>query len=109
MALYGSLQNRLLERETQTIPEIGMGATELGYSDRRPYTIIEILSSNKVVVQEDNWESSDNVDMSNNWKYSPDPEGNTLTLIKTKKGWKVLKGSTYFRLNHREYYYDYSF
>ena len=109
MTLYGSFQNRIMERDTETVPEIGMGATELCYTDRYPYTVVKILSKSRIVVQADNYEPADNEPMSNNWKYSPNPEGTLKTLIKTKKGWKVLKGSTYFRLNMRQHYYDYSF
>ena len=107
--MYGSLQNRIMERDTETVPEIGMGATELCYTDRYPYTIIEILAKNKIKVQEDNYESTDNEPMSNNWKYTPNTEGKIETLIKTKKGWKRLGGITYFRLGVREHHYDYSF
>ena len=109
MTLYGSLQNRLRENGTEIVPEVGMGATELLYTDRNPYTVTEVLSKSRILVQEDNYESADNVPMSNNWKFSPNPDGNIETLVKTKKGWKVLKGSTYFRLGSRDKYYDYSF
>lgn len=109
MATYGSLQNRLLERDTETVPEIGMGATELCYSDRYPYTVVEILAKNKIKVQEDSYEPADAEPMSNNWKCFPNPEGRIETLIKTRKGWKRLGGSTYFRLGIRQKYFDYSF
>lgn len=105
----GSFLNRLLERDTETIPEIGMGATELCYSDREPYTVIEIIAKNKIKVQADNYEPADKELMSNNWICTPNPEGKIETLIKTKKGWKRLGGCTYFRLGIRERYYDYSF
>lgn len=39
---YGSLQNRISERSFCTVPEKGMGATELLYSDRHAYTILEV-------------------------------------------------------------------
>ena len=43
MKLEGSLQNRMMEGST-TNKEIvvGMGATELLYTDRNPYTVIEV-------------------------------------------------------------------
>lgn len=109
MNLHGSFQNRLLERDVETIPEIGMGATELLYSDRYPYTIVEILAKNKIVVQEDTMEHADTTPLSNRWTCIKNPEGLKKTLVKTKKGWKVLHGSTYFRLGVRDPHYDYSF
>lgn len=107
--MKGSLQNRILERDTEIIPEIGMGATELCYTDRYPYTVVEIIAGNKIKVQADSYEPADLNMMSNNWEYSPNPKGKIETLIKTRKGWKRLGGCTYFKLGVREYYYDYSF
>ncbi len=34
-------------------PEIGMGVTEICYSDRHAYTIIEVITDKKIVVQQD--------------------------------------------------------
>jgi hypothetical protein len=42
MKLYGSLDNRLAENTLQPIPEVGMGATEMLYSDRHAYTILKV-------------------------------------------------------------------
>ena len=47
--IYGSLDNRMLERTFQKVPEVGMGATMTMYSDRHAYTILEI-SKNTVTV-----------------------------------------------------------
>lgn len=108
-ALYGSLQNRLMERADDTKPEIGMGATKLSYTDRDPYTIIEVISPCKIKVQEDKAESIGKEYYSQEWKITPNPEGRTEILIKTKKGWKIPKSCTYFRIGMRQKYFDYSF
>lgn len=34
------------------MPEVGMGATEILYSDRRAKTIVEVITPNKIVVKE---------------------------------------------------------
>lgn len=34
-------------------PEVGMGATKLWYSDRTPFTVIEVKSPKRIVVQMD--------------------------------------------------------
>ena len=108
-ALHGSFQNRMMEGKQEIIPEVGMGATELGYSDRNPYTIVEIISKNKIVVQADDAENVGEVCYDQNWKITPNPNGHKKTLIQTKKGWKVFKGCTRFIIGHREKYYDYEF
>lgn len=108
-ALHGSFQNRMMEGKQDITPEIGMGATKLSYSDRDPYTIIEIISKNKIVVQEDDAENIGEVCYDQNWRITPNPKGHKITLINTKKGWKVLGGCTRFIIGHREKYYDYEF
>ena len=109
MKFYGNLTNRLMEGKQDIIPEIGMGATELCYSDRNPYTIIEIINPNKIIVQEDDAVNVGKVCYDQDWKITPNPNGQKFTLINTKKGWKVLKGETRFIIGKRDKYYDYEF
>ena len=109
MKWYGNLTNRIMEGKQDIVPEIGMGATKLSYSDRDPYTIVEILSKSRIVVQADRAENVGEVCYDQNWKITPDPNGHKLTLINTKNGWKVLKGCTRFIIGHREKYFDYEF
>ena len=105
MKFYGSLNNRLLEYENQIVPEVGMGATELMWSDRYPYTIIKVLGKARIMVQEDKY-----VELPNgNEVFERDPEGEIKTLVKTTRGWKIRGQKTYFRLNMRSYYIDPSF
>ena len=108
MKLYGNLNNRLLEGKQDIVVKVGMGATELSYSDRNPYTVIEVISKNKIRVQEDKAEHVGEP-YTQNWKITPDKNGQVKTLINTKKGWKVLKGSTRFILGMRDKYFDYEF
>ena len=49
MEFYGSFENRLLENTVQPVPVVGMGATQVLYSDLNAYTIVEV--SDKLV----NW------------------------------------------------------
>lgn len=105
MKLYGSFQNRLMEGAQEIVPEIGMGATELMWSDRYPYTVVEIVSKNRIKVQEDIYTMQSNGD----YEFKSNFDGVIKTLIKTSHGWKVLKGSTYFRLGIRDVYIDPSF
>lgn len=112
----GSLHNRLMEGGKQIDPEVGMGATEIMYTDRNPYTIIEVNEKKTViVVQQDNAKRSDSNGMSEtqSYEYSPNLEARkrVLTLRKTgqwiEKG-ESLKGSKYL-IGHREKYHDFSF
>ena len=41
---YGSLNNRIAENMEMPAPKIGMGVTQLLYSDRHPFEVIEILN-----------------------------------------------------------------
>ena len=109
MEMYGNLTNRLMEGKQDIVPEIGMGATKLSWSDRDPYTIVEIISKNKIVVQADEAENIGDVCYDQQWKITPNPNGHKTTLIQTKKGWKVLGGCTRFIIGRREKYFDYEF
>src|SRR5690606_11035234 len=112
----GSLDNRLMDGAKQKTPEVGMGATEILYTDRHPYTIIEVNEKKtRIVVQQDNAKRIDNNGMSETqcYEYSPNPEARkrVLTLRKTgqwiEKG-ESLKGNKYL-IDYREEYRDYSF
>lgn len=93
-------------------PEVGMGATELCYSDRHPYTIIEV-NEKTITVQEDKSTRTDKNGMSDSQSYSfePNPEGRKYVIRQGKDGhWmESPKGNpNVFMLGHRESYYDYS-
>jgi hypothetical protein len=108
---YGSIVNRMMEGETETQPQVGMGATALYHSDREPYTIVEIKSKTRIIVQEDNAKRIDKNGMSESqeYEYTRNPDGIKVELVKTKYGWKQLKGRTKYLLDYRSKYYDYSF
>ncbi|HHA5789787.1 TPA: hypothetical protein ACOBID_001828 [Enterococcus faecium] len=109
MKLQGSLQNRMMEgKATSKEIVVGMGATELLYTDRNPFTVIEVKSKNRIVVQEDDAINKATFP-DQEWEYSRNPEGQTFELIKTKNGWKVLKKDIRFYIGNREKYYDPNF
>lgn len=95
------------------IPVVGMGATYLMYSDRHPYTVIEVKSRTRIVVQEDHHIRVDKngaFTEQQDYEYFQDKNGRKYELSLTKNGWK-LKGqpTTRFGLGYRREYYDYSF
>lgn len=104
--------NRLMESAKPETPEVGMGATELSHSDRTPYTVIEVSESGKTCkVQEDTAIRTDKngmTDSGQTYLFTPNPEGNIVTLRQNRKGQWVHKG-TVFRMGARDKYHDFSF
>lgn len=111
MRYYGNLTNRMMEGIETEEPYVGMGATELMWSDRHAYTVVKIKSKCRIIVKRDKAIRIDNNGMSDcqTYRYEEDPNGYELELIKTKKGWKRLGGCTPFMLGRRDEHYDYSF
>lgn len=110
---FGSLNNLLYSKVKAPIPEVGMGATMLSWTDRHPYTIIEVSKSGKrIKVQSDSWERTDKNGLSEHqeYKYISDPNGSIEELSLRKDGsWRVVGGTQSFLIGKREKYYDPSF
>lgn len=112
---HGSLQN-LLGGSSNDKPVVGMGATRYGWTDRHPYTVVEVINDKTIVVQEDNYERIDDNGMSEvqQYKFTPNPEGPKYTLTLRANGKWIVKGEgskngTKFGVGHRDRYYDFSF
>ena len=112
-ARHGSLQNAMLDQTRSQTPTVGMGATEIMFSDRHPYTIIKVLSPKRIVVQADKATRIDGNGCCEDQSYlfEPDPQAPPVTLFLNKRGkWKQLgdaQGST-FLLGTRQEYYDFT-
>ena len=114
MTSYGSLDNMLMNgANKEIIPEVGMGATELLWSDRHAHTIIAISESGKTLtIQRDRAIRVDKNGMSDSqeYRYERDPKGSISKARKNKHGvWKVLGSRTTLTIGVRREYYDYSF
>lgn len=122
----GSLINHLYANGTGiTAPKVGDGATVVGWTDRRPATVVETFQKGAhhyVVVQYDKWTRTDKNGMSDaqEYVYSPNPEGGKSTYRLDKKGkWRpvcinqhgkfVYFDGTVLLIGVRERYYDFSF
>ena len=112
---HGNLLNGIMSNGQNLVPEVGMGATHLMWSDRQAYTIIEVKSPTRLVVQRDTATRTDNNGMSDSqgYEYTPNPDGviRTITLRKNGRWYQVgdtIKG-TPFAIGYRKEYYDYSF
>lgn len=91
-------------------PIVGMGATRVWFTDRDPYTVIEVSPSGKrCKVQSDKYVRIDTNGMSEcqTYDYSPDSDGSVFELRRTKRGW-THKGSL-FAMGTRRKYHDFSF
>jgi hypothetical protein len=118
----GSLMNHVFSGYND-VPAVGMGATILMWSDREPATIIEVNEKKRyIVVQEDNAKRIDTNGMSESqdYEYSPNPEGSKRIYRKMKNGrWqehyinpetgRLVKGGGYLSIGDREKYHDFSF
>ena len=134
----GSILNRLDEHrcyKKENEPKIGMGATEYMWTDRHPYSVIQVDKKWKgknfdiVVIQRDDAKRIDNNGMSESqtYEFTPNIEADvsylrSYTYEKDGKTWKYYspvrwnqksnrwnKGGRAVTLGRREKYWDPSF
>jgi hypothetical protein len=112
---HGSFHNGLFANAKQPKPEVGMGATVLGWSDRHAGTVIEVSKSGKrIKVRLDKATRIDKNGMSESqeYTYEPDPDGTEYTFSLRQDGkWRLVgeaKGKT-VALGYRRHYHDFSF
>jgi hypothetical protein len=113
----GSLINHVMSASTSGIPEVGMGATILSWSDRTAGTIIA-ASDREFVVQVDTAKRTDNRGMSDcqSYEYSPNPDGITYAFKRVARGhakgeWRMngRKDGRSVIIGYRNQYFDFSF
>lgn len=114
------MTNLIYERARSATPEVGMGATEVMWTDRHAYTVVAVLSPRKVVVQRDTATRTDRDPRtglpyygdSQSYDFAPDPDGRTVAVSLRKDGrWRQVGGSggSVFVIGHRSEHFDYSF
>lgn len=92
--------------------KVGIGATEIVGSDRYPYTVVEVLSDKKIVVQADDYKRTDKNGMSESQTYEYTPNPNSLRVVVTlrKNGRWVREGESGkgrgFAIGHRDAHQD---
>lgn len=127
---YGSVINRLQENSTGVTPVVGMGVTELCYTDRHPYEVIEVKDAKHIVVREMAYKRTDNCGMSEHqeYEYTSKPEGEIYHLVLRNGRWRNYEwensydnecsrsrkltrklGSNGWYVGQAERYYDFSF
>ena len=119
--MYGSIINQYVD--SNTVPEVGMGATVCGWTDRHAATITNVVryksgerrgEIREVHVTYDIATRVDTNGQSESQRYTfeTDPDGFEVEFTRRADGRYVLKGATSGRrlvIGHRDHYYDYSF
>lgn len=113
---YGSLNNRVAEMCKQPKPEVGMGVTEMCWSDRHPYEIVNVIDDRHIEIRKLDTKRIDSNGMSEcqDYEYSSNEDNPTVKLFLTKQNkWRERigrrLGCNTFVIGYAEKYYDYSF
>lgn len=108
------MEKQLHELYKRLMPEVGMGATEILWSDRRAKTIVNVLTPNKIVVRENEVVCKDYYagDYEVLDELSDMPE-EVFTRRKSGRwvemGQPDKYGSVFLVIGHRDHYIDPSF
>lgn len=112
----GSLTNVLMSNTKNTeTPHVGQGVTGIGWTDRTPYTVVQVFSSRRIVIQEDNATRADKNGMSEvqNYEFTPNPNGTKIVITLRSNGTWHESGcsskSEAYLLGQRGKYHDFSF
>lgn len=112
----GSLMNNLMANGNQPEPVAGMGATLLRWTDREAYTVVEVKSPTRIVVQADTATRTDAHGMSEMqaYDYAADPTAPREVFTLRKNGRWVRQGDdsksgNALALGYRRAYHDYTF
>lgn len=91
-------------------PEVGMGCTILGWTDRHAATIVKVTPT-QIHVRRDIAKRIDDNGMSEcqSYTYEADPTSDVEVFRKTKNGYRKSGGGSSLRIGDRSEYHDYSF
>lgn len=114
---YGSLNNLMLSNAESNTPEVGMGATQVWWTDRKAFTIVKVSADGKTV-----WATRDIVTRTdaggpNNaqrYEFETDWDGETDVYTLRKDGRWIRKGMSMkngqvLSIGVRREFYDYGF
>lgn len=108
------MEKKLNEMYKHLMPEVGMGATEILWSDRRAKTVVEVINFNKIVVRENEVECLDYY--AGNYKILDELSKMPSEIFTRRKSGRWVEmgqpdkyGSVYLILGYRAHYIDPSF
>lgn len=108
------MEEQLHELYKRLMPEVGMGATEILFSDRRAKTVVKVLTPNKVVVRENCTECIDYY--KGDYKILDELSNMHEEVFTRRKSGRWVEmgqpdkhGSVFLVLGHRAHYIDPSF
>lgn len=90
---YGCVQNRLQAQSRMPVPVVGMGVTELLWSDRHPFEVIEVKDEKHCTIRAMKHTRTDDCGISEHqeYKYESDPEGEVKKLVFRNGAWHSYK------------------
>ena len=105
----GGFFNQLMSHNS-SVPVVGEGATELLYSDRHAYEVLEVNEAKKsCVIQRYNPKRVDNLGMSDSQDYEyKELQGSKITLVYRWGGWKRVGNEVSFTDEARKKYGDFN-
>lgn len=110
--------SQVMAASKQPAPEVGMGATQMYYTDRHACTVVEVSKSGKrIAVVDDIATRTDNrgmTDSGQEYSYEPgNPEAKLYYTLRKNGTWvregESMNGGTKLALGHRSHYRDFSF
>ncbi len=112
-----SVVNLVSARHNAVEPAVGMGVTELCWTDRHPWEIIAVKDSRHITIRRlDSKRIDDNgFSESQEYEYYSNPDNRVINLYKDNKGlWRERIGTrglgeTKFSVGRAEEYYDFTF
>ena len=101
------------EEASYVSPIVGMGCTKFSGSDRRPFSVVAVITGRKIVVQPDRAERCDSngVSESQSYQYTAQPDA-VRTILTLRKGgcWVEIRQpkrhSAQYRIGERERWDD---
>lgn len=109
---YGSLENRLEEGKTYGEIKVGTGVTEMLYSDRNPYEVVEVIDDRHLLIRPLDYKrvSGSAQDGSAEYEYYSNEDAPVIKIFKSKTGWRAQLGrklgSIKYAVGFAERYYD---
>jgi len=96
--IYGCIQNRLMAAAKMPEPKVGMGVTELLWSDRHAYEVIEVQDKTHCKIRALKAERTDRngISESQSYKYTSDPDGKVKYLVFRGGRWRSRKAEDVF-------------